>query len=383
MSKSTENKTVGRITENDSLESDRLEEKVRRILEARTASGTIKSREGNRLEFKKSYNKGDLPKYARTMAAYANNVGGYIIYGIADSPRTVIGLKNDNFENLKQEEITDFINSMFSPMIDWDMGTIALNGGTESDGCSSKQIKVGWIYAYESETKPVIALKDNSDAKISAGDVFFRYHARSGKIKPAEMERIVSERIKRERDGLFRVLESIRKSGTANIGIVNYSNGTFSTPYGVDLAVDRKIIANLLRKVKFIKEGSFSEKDGAPAIKVIGDIDLVKDAPKPEGNPDEMYPYIQAEMAKKLNISQYYVHALVWHFHIKDSKEFHMAITLSKSGSQRHKFSEAALEFLRKKWSELSADKTEFDRIKAAFNSIRAGKKKKRAKPKK
>lgn len=70
MSKSTENKTVGRITENDSLESDRLEEKVRRILEARTASGTIKSREGNRLEFKKSYNKGDLPKYARTMAAY-------------------------------------------------------------------------------------------------------------------------------------------------------------------------------------------------------------------------------------------------------------------------------------------------------------------------
>ena len=158
-------------------------------------------------------------------------------------------------------------------------------------------------------------------------------------------------------------MESIRKSGTANIGIVNYNNGTFSTPYGVDLAVDRKIVAKLLRKVKFIKEGSFSEKNGAPAIKVIGGLDLAEDAPKSEGNPDERYPYIQSEMAQKLNISQYDLRALVWHFHIKDSKEFHMAITLSKSGCQRHKFSEAALEFLRKKFNEFTADKLNFPPI--------------------
>jgi hypothetical protein len=43
-----------------------------------------------------------------------------------DSPRKIVGLKNDNFENLKQEVFTDAINALFSPAIEWEMGTIVL-----------------------------------------------------------------------------------------------------------------------------------------------------------------------------------------------------------------------------------------------------------------
>lgn len=378
MSKAAENSTESVKPENPDSESDWLAEKVRHFLKARTSSGTLKGREGNSVEFKYSYNKGDLAKYARTMAAYANNRGGFIIFGVADSPRKVIGLKSDNFETLKQEEITDFLNSMFSPMIDWEMGTIVLDEGAEE--ASAQQIKVGWIYAFESETKPVIALKDNNTAKISAGDVFYRYHARSGKIKPSEMERIISERIKREREGLFRVFEAIRKDGAANISIVNYRDMKFKTPNGVDVSIDKRLVAKLLRKAKFIKEGSFSETGGTPVIKVTGNIDLTEEVPVPDGNPDEMYPYIQSEMAQKLNINPYDLSALIWHFHMKDTKEFHLAITLSKSGGQRHKFSEAALEFLRKRWEELSADKTEFDRIRKDYTNYLGSKRNKQQK---
>ena len=74
------------------------DQEVMKILARRTASGTLRSRESNTVEFKQSFNKGNTPAYAKTMAAYANNSGGYIIFGIMDAPRNIIGLKNDNFD---------------------------------------------------------------------------------------------------------------------------------------------------------------------------------------------------------------------------------------------------------------------------------------------
>ena len=328
---------------------------VRKILAGRTSTGTLRSRESNTVEFKQSFNKGNAAAYAKTMAAYANNSGGYIIFGIQDSPRKIVGLKNDNFENLKQEVFTDAINSLFSPAIEWEMGTVILNEEKENDDDNdvivTEQKKIGWIYAIESEIKPVIAQKDNNSESITAGDVFYRYRARNGKIKPAEMERIISGRINRERENLLRVLEVIRKSGTANLGIVNYSDGKFSTPYGVDVAFDRRLVTQVLKKAKFIKEGSFNETDGIPVIKVTGNIDLAEEVPVPEGNPDDTHPYIQKQMAEKLEISTQDLYALIWYFKMKESKKYHLEITVSKS-SKTHKFSNFALEFLREKLNE-------------------------------
>ena len=39
------------------------------------------------------------------------------------------------------------------------------------------------------------------------------------------MSRIIEERTAKEREGLLKLFEVIRKSETANLGIVNYSNG--------------------------------------------------------------------------------------------------------------------------------------------------------------
>ena len=75
------------------------DQEVRKILAGRTSSGTIRSRESNTVEFKQSFNKGNTAAYAKTMAAYANNSGGYIIFGITDSPSKIVGLKNDNLRD--------------------------------------------------------------------------------------------------------------------------------------------------------------------------------------------------------------------------------------------------------------------------------------------
>lgn len=344
---------------------ERQEQFVKRLLADRKTDGSIKSRESTVVEFKQAFIYENMSKYAKTMAAFANNSGGYIIFGITDSPRTILGV-NSNFDNIKQEKVTSCLNSMFHSEIIWNMGTVSLDDQNR-DGSAADPKRVGWIYVFESDRKPVVA--QNAGDKIAPGDIFYRYRARTDKIKPADLERIIPERVTREKEGLFRLMEAVRRSGTASLGIVNYSSGRLSTPYGVDVEFDRKLVAKVLGKAKYIKTGSFSETDGAPVIRVTGDIDLAaEEVPVPEGNPDDTHPYIQKQMADILSISSQDLYALIWHFKMKESKKYHLEIAFSKSG-KTHKFSKFALEFLKEKLNELKNDKEEFDRIRAEYKN--------------
>ena len=337
------------------------EKTIRQVISSFSDTGTLKRRESSTIEYKESFNKSNTAKYAKTMAAYANNKGGYIIFGVTDKPRRIKGLQNDNFDNLNQEQFTDAINLLFSPEIKWECGiiTIELPETVEID---NRKRKVGWIYTSESDHKPVIAMKANEGGKIVSGDVYYRYRARTQKIKHSEMVKIIDERLSKERERTIKLLEVISKSDTATLGIINYSNGKFSTPYGVDVTFDRKLVEKVLKKAKYIKEGSFNETEGIPVIKVTGNIDLAEEIPVPESNPDETHPYIQKQMAEKLKISQYKLQALIWHYNMKEKKKFHLEITTSRNTST-HKFSEFALEYLKEQLSKLKSNPDDFNRI--------------------
>ena len=340
---------------------------VKKIVSARSPSGILKSRESNTVEFKESFNKSNTAKYAKTMAAFSNNRGGYIVFGISDKPRLIKGLQNNNFENFNQEQFTDAVNSLFSPEIEWECGTITIEEKNSNED-EPEIRKLGWIYTYESIQKPVIALKANDSEKISSGDIYYRYRARTQKIRHSEMVKIIEERISKEREGLLKLLEVIRKSDTANLGIINYNHGKISTPYGVDVAFDRRLVTQVLRRAKFIKEGSFNETEGKPVLKVTGNIDLAEEVPVPEGNPDETHPYIQKQLAEILKIPPQDVYALVWYYKMKEAKKYHLEITTSKSG-KIHKFSNFALQFLKEKLRELELHPDEFDKIRIAYKN--------------
>lgn len=347
------------------------EDYIRKVLSSRNANGTLKSRESNTVEFKESFNKANTAKYAKTMASYSNNRGGYIIFGVKDNPRAIIGLKNNNFENLNQEQFSEALNSLFAPAMEWDCGTLLID--VSSTNGETITYKIGWIYTAEAEYKPIIAQKANDGEKINSGDVFYRYRARSEKIKFAEMSRIIETRIAKEREGLLKLFEVIRNSKTANLGIVNYTNGKITTPYGVDVAFERKLVTQVLRKAKFIKEGSFNETEGIPVIKVTGNIDLAEEVPVPDGNPDETHPYIQSQLAEKLDISKQDLYSLIWYYKMKEARKYHLEITFSKK-SKTHKFSEFALQFLREKLKELEENPEEFDRIRKAYKEYNKNK---------
>lgn len=181
------------------------------------------------------------------------------------------------------------------------------------------------------------------------------------------MRRIIEERTSKEREGLLKLFEIIRKSETANLGIVNYSNGKITTPYGVDVAFDRKLVSQVLKKAKFIKEGSFDETVGIPVIKVTGNIDLAEEVPVPEIDPDQGYPYIQKDLSEKLGISSQDLYALIYYYKMKEAKRYSIGVTTSRSGGQNFKFSQFALQFLEAKLTELKSNDIEFDKIRTAY----------------
>jgi predicted HTH transcriptional regulator len=105
----------------------------------------LTSRESSWLEFKESWGFGSLGKYKRSAAGVANAKGGYIIYGIGNSPHTLIGLKNDSFDKLDPEKLTQFLNEHFDPEIHCDRLLYELNEKT-----------YGLLYIHESVNKPVV-----------------------------------------------------------------------------------------------------------------------------------------------------------------------------------------------------------------------------------
>ena len=197
-------------------------------------TGKLKCRERVDLEYKETFNLGSASKYAKTMASFANNMGGYIIFGVKDKPREIIGV-NAAFEDFNQEKLTEILNSYFSPEIMWETGTV-----------DSKYGKLGYIYVAENVEKPVMAIK--GDSNINNGDVYYRYKARTEKIKYPEMMRIINEREKRIQDAIIKMIETIRNGKTPNIGIINYKNGKMSTPYGIDISIDKKLILKVLKR---------------------------------------------------------------------------------------------------------------------------------------
>ena len=75
--------------------------------------------------------------------------------------------------------------------MEWDCGTLTIEIPATDGTGASQSMKIGWIYTAEAEYKPIIAQKPNDGEKINSGDVYYRYRARSEKIKFAEMSHIL------------------------------------------------------------------------------------------------------------------------------------------------------------------------------------------------
>ena len=235
------------------------------LLNVRNIDGKLHviNRESSTKEFKESFALASLGVYVRTMAGFANARGGYIFFGVKDSPRLAVGLSEagrDQFDKVDPARLTSSLNDLFSPEIQWEIGTIQLESGVE----------LGAIYTHEATEKPVVVKKSLQDggAKLVEGDIIYRYNSRTERAKYPEVRRMLDHAKSAEQRAMIAHIRELVRAGARNAAVLDFSASTLTGPNGQQVLVDKSVLDQL----EFIREGEFDEVRGAPALRVVGDV---------------------------------------------------------------------------------------------------------------
>jgi hypothetical protein len=242
--------------------SDKLNENtISEILKLKD-DGNLYHRESQYLEFKESFNLAGLADYYRDFSAFANNKGGYLIFGVKDKPkRELVGLSAkaiEQFDKLDPEAVTGHLLELFSTNITWEHEIYNLNNMT-----------FGVFYVYESNSKPIISKRDEGkDQILKNGEIYFRYGGRTQKIQFAELESIINKRIEQNNNQWMDLVQKIGKSGPQNAAILDTEKGIIEKENNQILVVDEELV----KEFQIIREGEFSETKGAKTLKLVGNI---------------------------------------------------------------------------------------------------------------
>lgn len=82
---------------------------------------------------------------------------------------------------------------------------------------------VGILYTHQAKTKPVVCLKN--DGELKEADIYYRYNARSEKIKYAELQMLFEQIKQEERKSWMEHFEKISKIGPTNAAIMDTIGG--------------------------------------------------------------------------------------------------------------------------------------------------------------
>ena len=250
----------------------------------------VKSREGNRRDFKESFNKTKLGDYFRTMAAFANNQGGEIIFGIKDRPREIVGTNIDSV--MSPENIANALQEYFDPSIFFEMETETV------DGRHLVRLAVS-----RADSRPVICRKtltikreksgrEYDETVLAESAIYFRYGARSKQVRYAELNTMLQERREQELQSILQNLQIMQEVGPQRTGIVDMTKR--DAPEGETALYLSKETA---KHLNVIERGRFVEDKGAPAYTIAGRVELKEGIEVPIPDADRVLP---TEVASKL-----------------------------------------------------------------------------------
>jgi len=273
--------------------SEKLNEKTVTELLKVKEDGNLYHRESQYLEFKESFNLAGLADYYRDFAAFANNKGGYLIFGVKDRPkRELIGLSSkaiEQFDKLDPEIVTGHLLDLFSSNITWEPEIFRFG-----------DMVFGIFYIYEKLLKPIICKKDEGkDQILKNGEIYFRYGGRTQRIQYSELETIINKRIEQNNTQWMDLVQKIGKSGPQNAAILDTEKGLIEKNESQILVIDEA----LLKDIQWIKEGEFSEIKGERTLQLVGNvvpIDKVEVVRKEKENKLKEYPLSATDLANEI-----------------------------------------------------------------------------------
>lgn len=217
----------------------------------------IINNESDFIEYKSIFdwnNKEARAKYTKTVAAFSNNKGGYLIFGVDNETKSIHGVGMENLE-LDDANITDHLNNYLVPNIEFERAEFEINDNT-----------LIIFYVYPSKNKPVLCIK-NYDRILSESTIYYRYISKNDKIHYADLLNLINEVKNIESNKWMSLIQRISEVGVDNVNILNSKSGEIFTE-------NNKFILNenLLSKLKVLDKYS-ENKEGSPAVRIIGNIE--------------------------------------------------------------------------------------------------------------
>jgi hypothetical protein len=214
------------------------------------ACGSLAITETDEIECKKSIN-----FVMKTIAAFANNKGGYFVFGVENGSFNVVGLPDDKFEKYDLNKLNQNIRDQLGIGLEIQTTTHQIDGK-----------KVGIVYVGPAHTKPVIFIHNAGD--VAQGHIYYRYPGEDRLISPADLQRLIEQRIQQlSQTILSKHLANIMRFGIENAAVMNLATGEIDGKAGSFL-----IDEALLPQISFVKDGEFVERSGAPTLKLIGEV---------------------------------------------------------------------------------------------------------------
>lgn len=104
---------------------------------------------------------------------------------------------------------------------------------------------------------------------------------------------------------------------------------------------------NVIDKIKFIQEGRFVEKEGAPTLKLLGDIEGIFDTENSIPT-DKLFPLFAKDIQDRLELNSHDVICILWKLKIKGNSKYHSEIKTGKRSNCVNKYSENLIDVLKR-----------------------------------
>ncbi|WP_121116862.1 helix-turn-helix domain-containing protein [Croceibacterium ferulae] len=234
---------------------------LRLLLSVREGTDQLVIEETDRLECKESLNFGSKAAYARAIAAFANARGGMLLFGVRDADKKVVGINSGKLKGYDPARLNQYLMSVLTPVPLWQKEEVEIAGKT-----------VGVIFVPQATERPLICTKDDG-SDLREGDIYFRYPGENRRIKHAELAAIINEKKQEAGREWGSILRRIDRAGIENVALLNVETGLVEGRSGRFL-IDEALIP----KLQFISRGHFSEDQGAPALRLLGDVEAMQGA---------------------------------------------------------------------------------------------------------
>lgn len=212
------------------------------------------------IEFKKSLHtlSDTIGKaYLPSIAGFANNLGGTLVFGIDPVTKELVGIK-DKYENLDNRYVSTTIRNGLDGNIQYLFYTQRYLGKL-----------IGFLSIKQADSKPVIVKVDSGP--VIRGEIYFRYPAQTTRIEAADLRAILNAEIQNRLSLTMAAFNKVAQIGGEKLALINTETGELDTgSQNNKYVLDEEILS----KIKLIKRGSFVEEEGAPAYVIKGEIEV-------------------------------------------------------------------------------------------------------------